>query len=60
VFADAVHRRANSPQIWVPAAAPGVIGVADDVAEVRRFAANFAFLRHAPPSTKLSLLQEKV
>jgi hypothetical protein len=34
--------------------------VADDVAEVRRFAANFAFLRHAPPSTKLSLLQEKV
>jgi hypothetical protein len=60
VLADAVHHRAYPPQVWIPAAASGVIGVADDVAEVRYFAANFAFLRHAPPSTKISLLQEKV
>src|SRR6266849_7663331 len=52
VLADAVHHRAHPPQIRIPAAAPGVIGVADDVAVVRRFAANFAFLRHAPPSIK--------
>jgi hypothetical protein len=59
VLADAVHHRTYPPQIRIPAAAAGVIGVADDVAVVRHFAANLAFLRHTPPSINLSNLWEK-
>jgi hypothetical protein len=46
VYAYSVNYRADALQVRIPAAAARVIRVADDVAEVRPFAANCAFLRH--------------
>jgi hypothetical protein len=42
----ALHDCANSLQIWIPAPAPRVIGVADDVSVLRTLAANFTLLSH--------------
>jgi hypothetical protein len=53
VLSHAVDHRANALQVWVPAAAARVIRVADYIAEVRPFAANFTFLRHDSSSRYL-------
>src|SRR3989442_1026243 len=46
LFAHAVQHRADALQVWIPAPPPRVIGVADDVAVMRRFAADFTFPGH--------------
>src|SRR5947209_1883023 len=46
LFAPAVQHRADALQVWIPAPPPRVIGVADDVAVMRRFAADFTFPGH--------------
>src|ERR1035437_4010841 len=58
VLAYSVNHRADALQVRVPAAAAGVICVADYVAEVRPFAANFAFLRHDDSSPNLLKLHK--
>ena len=40
LFANAIDDGANALKVGVPAAAPGVVGVADHVAVMRRFAAD--------------------
>jgi len=42
----ALHHRANALQIGIPAPAPRVIGVADDVSVLRPLAADFTLLGH--------------
>ncbi len=46
LFAHAIQHRADALQVWIPAPPPRVIGVADDVAVMRRFAADFTFPGH--------------
>jgi hypothetical protein len=53
VLAYSVNHRADTLQVRIPAAAACVIRVADYIAEVRPFAANFTFLRHDSSSRYL-------
>ena len=46
LLANSVHHRAYPLQIWVPAATPCVIGVANHVSKVRRLAADCALQCH--------------
>jgi hypothetical protein len=46
LFLDALHYCANALQIGIPAPAPRVIGVADDVSVLRTLAADFTLLGH--------------
>jgi hypothetical protein len=46
LFLHALHNRANSLQIWIPAPSPRVIRVADDVSVLRTLAADFTLLSH--------------
>jgi hypothetical protein len=46
VLSHAVNHRANTLQVWVPAAAARVIRVTDHVAETRPFAAKFTSHGH--------------
>ena len=45
-FARAGNQGANRFQIGIPAAAPGIVGVADHIAEARAFAAVFTLHCH--------------
>lgn len=47
VHAHAIDHGADALQIGIPAAAPGIVGMADHVAKRRPFAANLAFLCHS-------------
>jgi hypothetical protein len=46
LLARAVYQGTDAAQVGVPAAAPRVVRVADDVSVLRAFAANFTFLGH--------------
>jgi hypothetical protein len=46
LFARAIDPGANALEVRIPAAAARVVGVADHVAEMRRFAANFTLQCH--------------
>jgi hypothetical protein len=46
VLARAIDNRADTLQVWIPAAAPGIVRVADYVAVVRGFAADFTLQCH--------------
>jgi hypothetical protein len=57
LFAHAVHYGADALQIWIPAAAAGVVRVTDHVPERRPLAANLASHSHddsSPILTKLN------
>ena len=51
LHAHAVNYRANTLEIRIPAAAPGIIRVADHVPERRPLATNFTFLSHSNSPT---------
>jgi hypothetical protein len=57
LFAHAIHHGADALQIWIPAAAAGIVRVADHIPERRPLAANLTFHSHSnssPILTKLS------
>jgi hypothetical protein len=53
VLSRAVNHRANTLQIWVPAAAARVIGMANHIAKTRSFAAQLTSHRHNYSSPQL-------
>jgi hypothetical protein len=58
VHAHAIDHGANSLQIWIPAAAAGIIRVTDHVPERRPLAANLAFHCHDNSSPILTMLNK--
>jgi hypothetical protein len=46
LFARTIDHGANALEVRIPAAAPGIVGVADHVAIMRRFAADFTLQCH--------------
>ena len=54
----ALHHRANSLQIWIPAPTPRVIRVADDVSVLRTLAADFTLLSHNHSILEINALGE--
>src|ERR1700675_4060499 len=58
VHAHAFDHSADALQIWIPAAAPGVVRVTDHVAERRPLAANLASHSHSNSSPILTKLNK--
>jgi hypothetical protein len=60
VLARTVNQCVNALQIWVPAAAAGIVGVADHISKTRPFAANSASHCHDDSSPHLLKLGKVV
>ena len=58
VHARAIDHGANTLQIWIPAAAAGIVGVTDHVPERRPLAANLASHSHDNSSPILTMLNK--
>ena len=59
MYIRALHDGPNSPQVWIPATARDVVGVADRVAVLRFFAANLTCECHWCVAPYINLVYDR-